>query len=350
MRRHAVGLIITLALGLLMVPLAADTQQPAKGPRIGFLSPRSRTDLALSLEAFQQGLRELGYVEGQNIAIEYRFGDDRLERLPALAAELVRLKVDLIVAAETPAIRPAREATRTLPIVFPVAGDPVAIGTVDSLARPEGNVTGLSILAPDLGGKRLQLLKEVVPGLSRLAVLWAPENPYAALVLRETEVAAQALGVQLHTLRVQDAAEFEQAFSEMVRERADALSVMPDSMFYANRQTLVALAAKHRLPVMSPWREYVEAGGLMGYGPSIPGMYRRAATYVDKILKGAKPADLPVEQPTKFELVINLKTAQALGITMPPSLLILGGRGHQVGVVGHTGGRRTCREGLAEPL
>jgi putative tryptophan/tyrosine transport system substrate-binding protein len=263
----------------------------------------------------------LGYVEGQNLAIEYRFGDDQLERLPALAAELVRLKVDLIVAAETPAIRPARQATTTLPIVFPVAGDPVATGDVDSLARPGGNVTGLSILAPDLGGKRLQLLKEVVPGLSRLAVLWAPENPYAALVLRETEVAAQALGVQLHALMVQDAAEFERAFAEMVRECAEALSVMPDSMFYAHRRTLVALAAKHRLPVISPWREYVEAGGLMGYGPSIPGMYRRAATYVDKILKGAKPADLPVEQPTKFELVINLKTAQALGLTIPPTLL-----------------------------
>ena len=321
MTRRRIGLLVTLALGFLVGPLATAAPPVARGPRIGFLSPRSATDLALSLEAFRQGLRELGYVEGQNLAIEYRFADDRLERLPALAAELVRLKVDIIVAAETPAIRPAREATPTLPIVFPVAGDPVATGDVDSMARPGGNVTGLSILAPGLGGKRLQLLKEVVPGLSRLAVLWAPENPYAALVLRETEMAAQALGVQLHTLRVQDSAEFERAFSEMVRERAEALSVMPDSMFYAKRSTLVALAAKNRLPVISPWREYVEAGGLMGYGPSIPDMYRRAATYVDKILKGAKPADLPVEQPTKFELVINLKTAQALGLTIPPTLL-----------------------------
>jgi putative tryptophan/tyrosine transport system substrate-binding protein len=277
--------------------------------------------MVLSLEAFRQGLKELGYVDGQSITIEYRFGGDRLEDLPALAAELVRLKVDIIVAAETPAIRPARSATTTIPIVFPVAGDPVATGDVDSLARPGRNVTGLSILAPELGGKRVQLLKEVVPGLSRLAVLWVSENPYAGLVLRETEVAARTVGVHLQPVMVQGPAEFEKAFLGMVREHADALIVMPYSMLYANRTQVVSLAAKSRLPSISPWREYVEAGGLMGYGPSIPDMYRRAATYVDKILKGAKPANLPIEQPTTFELVINLNTAKVLGLTIPPSLL-----------------------------
>jgi ABC-type uncharacterized transport system substrate-binding protein len=306
---------------LLAAPLAAEGQQVAKAPRIGFLGPRTLAGMGLSLEAFRQGLRELGYVEGQNITIEYRFANDRPEQLPALAAELVRLKVDIIVAAETPAIRPARDATRTVAIVFPVAGDPVATGDVDSLARPGRNVTGLSILAPDLGGKRVQLLKEVIPGLSRLAVLWVSENPYAALVLRETEAAARTVGVHLQPVIVQGPAEFERAFSGMVREGAEALIVMPDSMLYANRAHVVSLAAKNHLPAISPWREYVEAGGLIGYGPSIPDMYRRAATYVDKILKGAKPANLPIEQPTTFELVINLNTAKALGLTIPLSLL-----------------------------
>jgi len=306
---------------LLAVPLAAEAQQAGNQSRIGFLCPRSRNGMVVSLEAFQGGLRELGYVKGQNITIEYRFGDDRLDRLPALAADLVRLKVDILVAAETPAIRPARQPTGTIPIVFPVAGDPVPTGDVASLARPGGNVTGLSILAPDLGAKHVQLLKEVVPGLSRLAALSVSENPYAGLVLRETEIAARAVGVRLQSVIVQGSADFERAFSGMVREGAGALIVIPDSTLYANRTHLVALAAKNRLPAISPWREYVEAGGLMGYGPSIPDMYRPAATYVDKILKGAKPADLPVEQPTKFELVINLKTARALGLTISQSLL-----------------------------
>jgi putative ABC transport system substrate-binding protein len=250
--------IALLALGLLVAPLADAAPQAGKVPRIGFLSPRSRAGLAHSLEAFQQGLRELGYVEGQNIAIEYRFADDRLERLPAFAADLVDLKVDILVAAESAAIRPARQATKTLPIVFPVAGDPVATGDVDSLARPGGNVTGLSIMAPDIGGKRLQFLKEAIPRLVRVVVLWVPENPYAALVLQETEVAARTLGVQVQPLMVQGPGEFDRAFARMVRERAGALSLMADSILYANRMQLAVLAAKHRLPAISPggtmWR------------------------------------------------------------------------------------------------
>ena len=304
-------------------PVAASAQQAAKIARIGYLA----TNLAAGphlREAFLQGLRDLGYVEGRNVVIEYRDAEGKLERLPALAAELVALKVDVIVAASTLAALAAKQATRTLPIVFAAAGDPVASGLVTSLARPGGNVTGLSILAPELVGKCLELLKQAVPGVSRVAVLWQP----GALgertekdMLKEAEVAARALGVRLQFVEARGPADFDRAFSDMTRARAGALTVLASVMFFSERRRLVDLAAKNRLPAVYPLREFVDAGGLMSYGPNVADLFRRAATYVDKILKGAKPADLPVEQPTKFELVINLKTAKALGLTIPPSLL-----------------------------
>jgi ABC-type uncharacterized transport system substrate-binding protein len=256
--------------------------------------------------------------------IEYRSAEGKLERFPALAAELVALKVDVIVAPGTPQALAAKQTTRTLPIVFAVAADPVTDGLVTSLARPGGNVTGLSVLAPELVGKSLEQLKQTVPGVSRVAVLWQPggvgertdkDMPKAA------EVAALALGVRLQFVEARGPEEFDRAFSDMTSARAGALTVLTSSMLFGERRRLVDLAAKHRLPAVYPWREGVDAGGLMAYGPNLADLYRRAATYVDKILKGAKPADLPIEQPTKFELVINLKTAKALGLTIPPSVL-----------------------------
>ncbi|MBI2370613.1 MAG: ABC transporter substrate-binding protein [Deltaproteobacteria bacterium] len=320
MRLSAVGLIIPLALSLLVAPRSSDAQAPARVPRIGFLalhpapSPRS--------QAFEQGLQELGYVEGQTIALEYRWAAGRADRLPALAAELVRLEVDVIVAVGDAVIRATMNATRTIPIVMAIAGDPVGSGFVASLARPGGNVTGLSFLAPELSVKRLELLKEVVPGLSRVAVLRNPANPASALALREMEAAARALGVQLQPLEVRAPDEFENAFSAIARGHAGALLALPDGLFFTHRARLTGLALKRRLPAMGESREYTEAGGLLAYGPSPLHFFRRAATYVDKILKGAKPADLPVERPTRFELVINLKTARALGLTIPRHLLI----------------------------
>jgi putative ABC transport system substrate-binding protein len=256
--------------------------------------------------------------------IEHRFAEGKLERLPALAAELVALKVDVIVAASTPAAVAAKQATGTLPIVFVGAFDPVTDGLVTSLARPGGNVTGLSILTTELVGKRLELLTQAVPGVSRVAVLWQPGGLGERTekdVLKAAEVAARALGVRLQFVEARGPAELDRAFSEMTRARAGALSVLPSTMFFVERKRLVDLAAKNRLPAVYPYGEGVNAGGLMSYAPHLADMYRRVATYVDKILKGAKPGDLPVEQPTKFELVINLKTAKALGLTIPPSVL-----------------------------
>jgi putative tryptophan/tyrosine transport system substrate-binding protein len=304
-------------------PLAAEAQQAAKIARIGYLVP----NLAASPhapEAFRQGLRDLGYVEGRNVVIEYRDAEGKFERLPALAAELVALKVDIIVAPNTVGAVAAKQATRTLPIVFATAGDPVTSELVTSLARPGGNVTGLSILSPELVRKRLELLKQAVPGVSRVAVLWQPGAMGERTdqdMLKEAEVAARALGVRLHFIEARDPADLERAFSDMTRARAGALTVLGSTMFSTERRRLVDLAAKNRLPAVYPWREFVDAGGLMAYGANVDDLYRRAATYVDKILKGANPADLPVEQPTKFELVINLKTAKALGLTIPQSVL-----------------------------
>jgi putative ABC transport system substrate-binding protein len=308
---------------LLAAPLRVEAQQAAKVPRIGWLANNPAASLHPP-EAFRQGLRDLGYVEGRNVVIEYRNAEGKPERLPALAAELVALKVDVILAAIVLAALAAKQATKTIPIVFASVADPVTSGLVTSLARPGGNVTGLSILSPELIGKRLELLTQAVPGVSRVAVLWelgGGGEPADKDVLKRAEVAGQALGVRLHFVEARDG-DFDRAFSDMTRARAGALTMLPSGgMFFNERRRLVDLAAKNRLPAVYPWREAVDAGGLMAYGPRIADLYRRAATYVDKILKGAKPADLPVEQPTKFELVINLKTAKALGLTIPPSLL-----------------------------
>ena len=312
-----------LAGGLVAAPLAAEAQQAAKVPRIGILAGDMATAPHM-YEAFRQGLRDLGYVEGRNVAIEYRDAEGKLERFPALAAELVALRVDVIVAVNSRAALAAKQATKNLPIVFTNASDPVASGLVTSLARPGGNVTGLSNLAPELVGKDLELLTQAVPGVSRVAVLWQPGVLGGRTdkdMLKEAEVAARALGVRLQVVEARGPDDFDRAFSEMTRARAGALTVLGSTMFLFERRRLADLAARHRLPTAFPWREGVDAGGLMSYGMNFPDLYRRAATYVDKILKGAKPADLPVEQPTKFELVINLKTAKSLGLTIPPSVL-----------------------------
>ena len=313
---------MALGLGTLATPLAAEAQAPAKVPRIGFLSSLSPTDNAHLLEAFRQGLFELDYVEGQNIAIEYRFGEGRPERLPPLAAELVRLKVDVIVTGGPPAPEASKQATSTIPIVFAVTGDPVAEGLVASIARPGGNITGLASMAPELVGKQLELLKEVAPKVSRVAVLQNPSDQGHPAMLRQAEGAARALGVRLHILQARTPPEIEAAFAAMRRQRAGGVLVLRDSLFLAQRTQIAALAAKSRLPAVYGIREEAEAGGLMAYGASLSHMYRRAATYVDKILKGAKPADLPVEQPTRFELVLNMKTAKALGLKFPQTVLI----------------------------
>jgi putative ABC transport system substrate-binding protein len=304
-------------------PLVARAQQPTKIARIGFLATSSPETMITS-NAFRQGLRELGYVEGTNILVEYRTADGKIERFPELLSELIRLNVDVIVAPNTPAARAAQLATTTIPIVVQVMGDPVGDGLVSSLPRPGGNITGLTFLGPELVPKRLALLKEALPLASRVAALWHPGaygDRTMSEMMRETEAAARTLGVQLRLVGVQGPDELERAFSTMTRERAEALIVFPSPMLFGERRHIVDLAAKHRLASMAMGREFVELGGLIAYGASISDLSRRSATYVDKILKGAKPADLPVEQPTKFELVINLKTAKALGITIPPSLL-----------------------------
>jgi putative tryptophan/tyrosine transport system substrate-binding protein len=312
------------AVALLAAPLAAEAQQAGKVPRIGYLATNLAAALHL-LEAFRQGLRDLGYVEGRNLVIEYRSAEGKPERLPALAAELVALKVDVIVAPGTLGALAAKQATRTLPIVFPVAVDPVTSGIVTSLARPGGNVTGLSFFGPELVGKCLEQLKQAVPGVSRVAVLWQPGGLGERTekdMLKGAEVAAPALGVRLQFVEARGREDFDRAFSDMTRARAGALSVLGSVMFVNERRRLVDLAAKNRLPAVYAQREFVDAGGLMSYGADVADLSRRAAKYVDKILKGAKPGDLPIEQATKFELVINLKTAKALGLTIPPALLL----------------------------
>ena len=315
-------LIVTLALGTLLAPLAADAQQAGKVARIGYVGVSSASAVPHADEAFLHGLRDLGYVEGQNIAIEYRWAEGQLDRLPDLAAELVRLKVDVIVASSTPTALAAKNATRTIPIVFVTAGDPVGSGLVAGIARPGGNITGLSLLAPEIVAKQLQLLKEAVPQASRVAVLSNPANPYTALMVKETEAAARSLGMWVQLLGVRGADAFDSAFSAVTKGRASALFVLFDPFLFAHRTRIAEFANKNRLPAMYPHREYAETGGLMAYGADIRDNFRRAATYVHKILTGTKPADLPVEQPTKFELVINLKTAKAMGLTIPQSVLI----------------------------
>ena len=313
----------TLAGGFLAASLAAEAQQAAKVYRIGLLggSPPNSPGGRRAWKGFFEGMRELGYVEGRNILVEGRWYGDRTDRLPALAAELVRLKVDVIVAGAAPAPEAAQRATSTIPIVMANYTDPVGSGLAVSLAKPGKNVTGLSTIAPELVGKRLQLLKEAVPGISRVAVLWNPTVTAQALELREAEVAARSLKVQLHVLEARAPSDFAGAFSALTEDRAGGVLILTSSMFYAERTRIAELAARVRVPAIYSVKEFAEAGGLMTYGINLHESFRRAATYVDRILKGAKPADLPVEQPTKFELVINLKTAKALGLTVPPSLL-----------------------------
>jgi len=311
-------LSILFVVALLVVAVIAEAQQPKKVQRIGVLSPGSPGPSPL-LDAFRQGLRELGYVEGQNIIVDYRFAEANPASLPYLASELVRLKVDLILTINTAASQAAKNATKTIPIVFTYVADP--IGLVASLARPGGNITGLSTLAADLSGKRLELIKEALPGVSRVAYLWNLANPTATRVFGETEGASQQLGMHLQPLKVQGPDDFEKAFKVAIAQRAGVLFVWEDAVLLPHRTRILDLATKHRLPAASQYREFAEAGGLLSYGPNLPDQFRRAAYYVDKILKGAKPADLPVEQPTKFEFVINLKTAKQIGLTIPPNVL-----------------------------
>jgi len=320
-RRAFVG---SLTGGLLAAPLPAEAQQAGKVYRIGVLANASPTTPGLSRnwDAFRRALSERGWVEGQSFVAEYRWAEGQLDRFPALASELAGLKVDLIVAGSPVAARAAKQATSTIPIVMVYVFDPVGVGIVASLARPGGNVTGVAFGAgPEIVGKYLELLREAVPKASRVAVLMNPDSSSSPVLLRETQAAAQALAVTLQLLEVRKADDFEGAFAAMTRERDSALLVLPHPFIFAHARRIVDLAARSRLPAMYPFAEFVEAGGLMAYAANAPDMFRRAAYFVDKILKGAKPADLPIEQPTKFELVINLKTAKALGLTIPPSLL-----------------------------
>jgi putative tryptophan/tyrosine transport system substrate-binding protein len=311
MTRRSIGLLVTLALALFVALLMADAQQPTKVYRVGRLSAGSPPEVSpfvqRTAEAFRQGLRELGHVEGENLVLTWRFAEGRLERLPALATELVRLPVDvLVVSGGEPVIRAAQQATQTIPIVFAGASDPVGRGFIASLAQPGGNITGLTTFSVELLGKRLELLKELVPTVTRIAILANPANPATVYAVREAQAFAHALGVQPHVIEVRSPDEFERAFAAMTRANVGALLVLTDpSMFEPHMSAIVALAQRSRLPTMYPWRSYVEAGGLMVYGPRPEEMFRRAATFVDKILKGAKPADLPAEQPTQFELVLH---------------------------------------------
>jgi len=301
-------------------PIAAE--QGPKLPKVGLLTPSSPAGAASFVQAFRQGLRELGHVEAKTFVLEIRYGEGKFERIPEIARDLVGLKTDVIVASTDPGIAAVRRETRTIPIVMAYSTDPVGTGFVASLARPGGNVTGLSNVSPEISGKRLGLLREVVPGLSRVAVLWSPDVRGAVFEYKETEAAARSLHLELQSLEVSSAGELDRAFSTVTSQRAQALILLPaNAVAVSNRADIVSFTLRNRLPSMYPAKEYVEVGGLMSYGPSISAMYHRAATYVDKILKGAKPADLPVEQPTQFELVINLKTARGLGLTIPQSFV-----------------------------
>jgi putative tryptophan/tyrosine transport system substrate-binding protein len=321
MKYSAVGCIVTLTLSLLVVPLAVEAQPSAPVPRIGLLSIFAPAVGQSKAESLREGLREVGYMEGKNILIETRWAEGYRERFAELAADLVRMPVAVLVTDTTPVTLAAMQATHTIPIVMITSGDPVEAGLVASLARPGGNVTGLTFQAPALSGKRLELLKEAAPQTTLVAVLWNAANPSHVSFLRETEAAARALGLQLHAVEVRSPADLDRAFAAIARTRPSALITLADGMLVDNRTRIVAFAAQHGLPAVFPDRDFAEAGGLMTYGPNLTANFRRAAYYVDRILKGAKPADLPVEQPMKLDLVLNLKTAQALGLTLPPTLL-----------------------------
>ncbi len=319
MRKKIFGLSLSAMLFALSFSIGA--QQAKKVPRIGYLTASTPSANSARTEGFRQGLRELGYVEGKNIVIEWRYAEGKFDRLPALAAELVHLKVDVIVTSGATGTRTAKEATNTIPIVMTQDRDPVGSGFVASLARPGGNITGLSTLAPEISGKQVELLKEIVPKLSRVAVIGSSAEPGNAQVLKEMELAARALKVQLQNLDILAPKDIETSFHAATKGPADAILVLNSQFFAPNRTQIIELAVKSRLPVIYAGRSFVEAGGLMTYGVNLPDLDRRAATYVDKILKGAKPADLPVEQPTKFEFVINLKAAKQIGLTIPPNVL-----------------------------
>jgi putative tryptophan/tyrosine transport system substrate-binding protein len=318
MRRRIISVV--LATILLATIFTAEAQQPAKIPKIGWLRGTSATS-DTGIEEMRRELRALGYVEGKNITIEYRSAEGKADRLPALADELVRLKVDVLVTSTTRPALAAKNATRTIPIVF-ISGDPVAAGLVDSLARPGGNMTGFSNILPVLAGKRLELLKETVPNLSRVAVLWDPQGPGSSQQWKESLHPARELGLQLHSMEVSTADKYEGAFKEAIKARSAALAVTSGTLPTSNRKQVLDLAAKHRLPAIYPQGFFVESGGLMSYGADPTEPYKRIASMIDKILKGTKPADLPVEQPTKFELLINLKTAKALGLTIPSIVMM----------------------------
>ena len=308
--------------GLLAAPIAVGAQQAGRVYRIVYLGNSSPTLEADLVDAFRQGLRNLNYLEGQNIVIEYRWAEGRNDRFPALVAEAVRLKADVILTSGTPATLAAKEGTRTIPIVIAAMGDPIGAGVVPSLARPGGNITGLASMSPEIDGKRLELLKELAPGVARIAVLWNPTNPGNAARLHNIQHAATILRLTLEpVVGAADSQALEQGFQAIVAARAQALVVEPDRGLLAHRVQIVAFTARRRLPTLYPYREFVQAGGLVSYAPSYPAMFRRAATYVDKILRGVKPSDLPIEQPTTFELVINSKTAQAQNLAIPSSLL-----------------------------
>ena len=323
-RRFLTGVVIGLApIGAAAYAQEYKAQPAARTPRIGVLLPGTPATATRSprMQAFYQSLRELGWVEGQNVVFERRYAEGQYDRLSTLATELARLNVDVIVTASTPPAKAAKSATTSIPIVILDPGDPVATGLVTSLARPGGNVTGVSSIAPDLAAKRLEMLKEAAPKTSRVAVLFNAAIPPAEIAMKELQAAAQVLGLQIQSVAVQGPKGFEEAFGTIAQDRADGLIVFPDPLTFTNQELIANFAAKSRVSSLYGAKEFVEIGGLMSYGPSYPGMFRRGAYYVDRILKGAKPADLPVEQPTKFELVINLKTAKALGLTIPPSLL-----------------------------
>jgi len=322
MKIRAAGLVTTVAFGILLAPLATQAQQSGKVHRIGFLGNSTAALEANLVGPFREGLRDLGYVEGRNVLIEYRWAEGKYERFPALIAELIAMKIDVIVTAGTPATLAVKKATTSVPLVMVAVGDPVGTGIVASLNRPGGNITGLTSISPELEGKRLELLREVVPKLSHVAVLWNPVSPFQVIAETEVRAAAKVLRMKVLSLGVRTREEIEDALAAIARERPGALLVLADRLFLHNRARIMEFAAQHRLPGVHAYRELVEAGGLMSYGPSYAGMHRRAATYVDKILKGASPADLPVERPATFELVVNLKAAKALGLTMPQSVLL----------------------------
>jgi putative ABC transport system substrate-binding protein len=321
MGKQSVSVVLALSVILYTVCTPVHGQQPTKLPRVGFLVPGSPAGFAVRVEAFRQGLRELGYTEGKNIAIEYRWAEGNLDQLRKLAADLVQSKVDVIVTSGDAAIGAARENTAIIPIVVGVAGDLVVTGYAASHARPGGNITGLIDMSPDLSTKRLELLKETFPKVARLRILWNAANPVMALNFKETERAARGMGLKAESWEVRNSDDFDAVLTEPARGQSDVLIVFQDSLVIAHRKTIIDFAAKHRLPGIYFDSTWVNSGGLMSYGPNYPDLFRRAAGYVDKILKGRKPADLPVEQPAKFELVINLKTAKQIGLIVPPNVL-----------------------------